>query len=273
MVDWLPGVPVLRATEDGGPQDRSYPPRLVLHTTEGGGTIAALFAYYHGSTFWPHFTADLTRHQLAQHIPFSRGGRALSHSTSTQTNDANCIQVEIIGHAAQAALWPVADVEWLGRALAGVLNTLGIRRSGPTFVAGGAGFGAPQRMTEGAWRVFNGVCGHQHVPENDHWDPGAFNLAAFLRGATPHTTEPDMHVTLDSPIVSYLSSSRGSWLLLASGAVITLAGNFYGTPFGKPYWTGRTASQLRANPNLIARIKHPYVVIDSTGATYGRNGF
>ena len=42
------------------------------------------------------------------------------------------------------------------------------------------------RMTDGEWSVFRGVCGHQHVPQNSHWDPGDMNVQAILNAATAH---------------------------------------------------------------------------------------
>ena len=36
------------------------------------------------------------------------------------------------------------------------------------------------RMTMDAWEVFDGVCGHQHVPENTHWDPGALDWGTLM---------------------------------------------------------------------------------------------
>lgn len=185
MLDWLPGVTRLDATQDGGAQDVSYPPRLVLHATEGGGTVQALAAFYAHSTYWPHFTADIDNRVLAQHIPLSRAGRALSHTDATETNRAHCIQVEIIGRAIDAPHWIPAAVDWLGRALKPGLDELGIKRVAPAFVANGAGLHAPQRMSDDAWAGFNGVCGHEHVPQNDHWDPGAFQIARFLAATQP----------------------------------------------------------------------------------------
>ncbi|NIS66407.1 MAG: hypothetical protein GTO05_14860, partial [Gemmatimonadales bacterium] len=60
--------------------------------------------------------------------------------------------------------------------------------------SGSAGVGAKQRMSDQQWEAFNGICGHEHVPNNTHWDPGAFDIASFVRlvgsrsagsGATP----------------------------------------------------------------------------------------
>lgn len=221
MTDWLAGVIRLPANQDGGAQDRSYPPRLVLHTTEGAGTVQSLFAFYHSSTFWPHFTADLVRKQIAQHIPYSRGGRALSHTTSTQTNDANCIQIEIIGRASESPGWPADQVDWLGHVLAPMLDELGIARRAPAFVAGGAGFHAAQRMSETAWRSFNGVCGHEHVPENDHYDPGAFDIARFL-AATGGTAPTEADMPLNTPDLNAITKIVREELQAALGGASTI---------------------------------------------------
>jgi hypothetical protein len=45
-------------------------------------------------------------------------------------------------------------------------------------------------MSGAAWVAFRGHAGHQHVPENDHGDPGSLPMAAILAAAT--TQEDDM---------------------------------------------------------------------------------
>jgi hypothetical protein len=47
----------------------------------------------------------------------------------------------------------------------------------------GAGEAARSRMSSNEWMAFNGWCGHQHVPENDHWDPGRINIGRLLMTA------------------------------------------------------------------------------------------
>ncbi|MBQ1164434.1 collagen-like protein, partial [Streptomyces sp. A73] len=39
------------------------------------------------------------------------------------------------------------------------------------------------RMSYSKWNNYRGHCGHQHVPENAHGDPGAFPMAAILNAA------------------------------------------------------------------------------------------
>ncbi|RMF59089.1 MAG: hypothetical protein D6746_08790, partial [Bacteroidetes bacterium] len=62
-----------------------------------------------------------------------------------------------------------------------------------------------QRFTIDEWNKFSGVCGHQHVPDNDHWDPGKLDAVTILRVARaanetlPVTTEEeDMLVLIDT---------------------------------------------------------------------------
>jgi peptidoglycan hydrolase-like protein with peptidoglycan-binding domain len=42
-------------------------------------------------------------------------------------------------------------------------------------------------MSDDDWTKFNGICGHQHVPGNSHWDPGAMDikgLVALIKNGT-----------------------------------------------------------------------------------------
>ena len=64
--------------------------------------------------------------------------------------------------------------------------------------SGSYGEKASQRLTEDEWETFNGICGHEHVPNNTHWDPGAFDIKEFmgLVGSTRSTRDT---VTPDDP--------------------------------------------------------------------------
>ena len=42
-------------------------------------------------------------------------------------------------------------------------------------------------MTNDEWNDFDGWCGHQHVPENEHWDPGKLDIGRLLRITRPGT--------------------------------------------------------------------------------------
>ena len=43
------------------------------------------------------------------------------------------------------------------------------------------------RMSDAKWRAFTGICGHQHVPDNDHWDPGRLDVSRMLALAPADT--------------------------------------------------------------------------------------
>lgn len=277
MSDWIAGALRLDdGAEGGGSQVLSYPPRLVLHTTEGGGTVQSLANFYKSSTYWPHFTADIVNRVLAQHLPLSVGGRALSHSRATETNRAHCIQVEIIGRASESPSWTHDQVSWLGSALDPVFVALGIHRNAPTFVAGGAGENAAQRMTDAQWSAFNGVCGHQHVPQNDHYDPGAFDVLTFLNatGPTPPPKDAVMPqyvpaLALPPIIASCPDPHGGAWLLAASGALYAFGGarGVRGAN-GESWFAGRKAARLVAPSSAESANGKLVTIIDSTGHRY-----
>jgi hypothetical protein len=79
-------------------------------------------------------------------------------------------------------------------------------------------------MTFSQWQAFKGWCGHQHVPENDHGDPGSMDFPRVIvlaKGAT--SPEED-----DMPTPAEVAK-----------AVLTLDGviNVPGAPATNPTWT------------------------------------
>lgn len=163
------------------------PWRFVLHTTEGGD-LEGNIGTYSRTGWFPHFTADLPNRRIAQHISIDESATAVSHKSSWpfQTNRWNCLQVEICGHAVESPGWSPADLEWLGaHLLAPVVCAKPIHLVAPTFYGSQQAYGASaiSRMTPAEWNAFNGVCGHQHVPWDEHWDPGALNIGAVIAAA------------------------------------------------------------------------------------------
>jgi len=148
----------------------SGPPRLVWHTTEGYGLPS-----YVGSN--PHFTLDPKTGVLYQHQPVTGAARALANASGgVETNTRGAIQVELIGFAAQTQTWSddtYAEVAELAR---WIEKHCGVPRSCDVTFGGPPG----QRMSADKWNAYSGHCGHQHVPENDHWDPGAFRIDKVL---------------------------------------------------------------------------------------------
>jgi hypothetical protein len=171
-------------------------PVFVLHTTEGGNTWPG----YGGGAVAPTITAlpDYTNQKLLfrQHFPLNMSARALRNlSGGVQTNTAGAIQIELCGTCVPGGpgmYWPEAP-DWALRSLAEFVNFLRAEWGLPTtlpprgFKAYPAG-GDTQRLSFAEWVNFSGICGHQHVPENDHSDPGLFpiqRLLNFVNGETP----------------------------------------------------------------------------------------
>lgn len=185
----------------------------VLHTTEG----TTLPGYSGGATA-PNYTAvpDFVARRLRwfAHFPDERSSRALMNlSGGVETNTANAVQVELVGTCApgtrdawrkvgrQFIYWPDPP-RWALRDLAHFIaymhNRHGIPLDGPrddrwkpypeSYGSGG------QRLTAREWREFKGWCGHQHVPENHHGDPGDFPFSTLMDLA-----KSEIHVEHDTP--------------------------------------------------------------------------
>ncbi|MER5301281.1 peptidoglycan-binding protein [Streptomyces lasiicapitis] len=171
----------------------------VIHTTEG----TALPSYGQGAeapniTARPNFAKK--RLDFYQHYAFNRSARALVNAAGgVETNTCNCIQIELVGtcdpqhkktwNGAKAGrdyiYWPDAP-DWALDSLAAFMawqyKNNGIPLTGPsTWLAYPSSYGKTKaRMTFAAWNAFKGWCGHAHVPENHHGDPGDLDFAKLL---------------------------------------------------------------------------------------------
>lgn len=204
----LPGFEVIPATNAGGSFNGS-PWKLCLHTTEGSSIEGAVGAY-RVNTGWPHITCDPARRRKAQHYELNLSSRALAHPSGTpETNRAGIINIEIVGFAAQTGAWPKDWLAWLAAdVFAPVRAVCPFALAAPLFVAypSSYGLGASQRFSRAMFAGYSGIIGHQHVPDNDHGDPGALDVAtiiATLGGATPvpsPTRRYKVNAILDDPV-------------------------------------------------------------------------
>ncbi|WP_246460593.1 hypothetical protein [Streptomyces himalayensis] len=187
---------------------------IAWHSTEGTSLPS-----YGGGSSAPNFTAkpDFGAKRLVwfQHFDFDTSSRALRNlAGGVQTNTLNVCQVEIVGtcdptthtkwtQAGYPHLYTPELPDWAIRDLAAFAkwahDNHGVPlTSGLTFKAYPSSYGANGvRMTGSQWTSFKGHCGHQHVPENDHGDPGAFPMAAILTAAKggSEPQEDDMPTT------------------------------------------------------------------------------
>jgi hypothetical protein len=200
----------------------------VVHTTEGR-TLPS----YNGGALAPTVTGvpDISAKRIRwyQHYDVDESARALANKLGgVETNTANAFQIELVGtcDAKKSTVWDgkragvdyiywpgaddwaLAEVAWLVRWLHDyhdvpmtcVKDWLAYgkdaRRPGITPASYGA---SPARMSMSAWRVFTGWCGHQHVPENDHGDPGSMDFARVIqlaKGASaPEEEDPMAGIT------------------------------------------------------------------------------
>lgn len=181
---------------------------IVWHSTEGTSLPG-----YAGGAEAPNFTAkpDFAAKKLVwfQHFDFDTSSRALVNlAGGVQTNTLNVCQVEIVGTCDQTthAKWVKAGYahlytpelpDWAVRDLAAFAKWAHDQHGVPltsavTFKAYPGSYGTSNgvRMSAAKWNAYTGHCGHQHVPENLHGDPGLLPMAAILTAAKGGTTAP-----------------------------------------------------------------------------------
>lgn len=172
----------------------------VIHTTEGTNLPG-----YGGGASAPNFTAvpDIANKKLKwyQHFDFDRSSRALlDRSGGVSTNRGNAVQIELVGTCdpkyktswgtrkagVSYIFWPAAP-DWALQELAKFVhwaykNHNVKLQSTVTWKAypGSYGLSNGVRLSGSGWNAYYGWLGHQHVPENDHGDPGNMNFARVL---------------------------------------------------------------------------------------------
>lgn len=159
--------------------------KLVLHTTEGTSANGAISAY-RANNSWPHFTLSFEENKRKiQHVETTLAARALQNNTADgyQTNRADCIQVEIVGYAKDAAGWSTTKLDWLAERFKEIRAAYSFPLQALEFKQNAT------RLSDKAFVDYAGIVGHQHCPDNTHWDPGALNIQYILQkmGATVPT--------------------------------------------------------------------------------------
>jgi hypothetical protein len=176
------------------------PWKVVLHTTETAG-----LPDYQGGRTSPHLTYDPKTRVWVQHSDLLVACRALRNDAGgAQTNRDQALQVEIICYSngplaakEDYRLWvgdlPQTAYEDLAAFLVWTADEFGVKLRWPERQATSyAQANAPGfKLTEAEWDAFDGVCGHQHVPEgNTHWDPGALDWGRLFNETSKLTEAP-----------------------------------------------------------------------------------
>jgi hypothetical protein len=161
--------------------------KIGWHSTEGRSYAGARAAYA-ASGSGPHLTGTFEngRYQDRQHLPLNVAATALLHPAGTgQTNRDNVIQVELVGFAAEAAQWPPAFLAGIADLARRIEAATGCPSVAPL------PFLPPGQAPRAGWELWHGAgghYGHEHVPANNHQDPGAMNIAAVLDQPIPVPT-------------------------------------------------------------------------------------
>jgi hypothetical protein len=257
---------------------------IVWHSTEGTSLPS-----YDGGSNAPNFTAkpDFAAKRLVwyQHFDFDVSSRALVNKAGgVQTNTLNVVQVEIVGTCDPAThkrwgttphLYTPELPDWVIRDLAAFAKWAHDNHGVPltsnvTFKAYPSSYGSNGvRMSADKWNSFTGHCGHQHVPENDHGDPGAFPMAAILaraKGATTPapskpapapSTETDMKLSDQIPLGDWVKTQWPNDKGLADGkiAVNTALGSGYAHARRSAENTDTILRQLEALRTEVAQLR------------------
>ena len=173
------------------------PNKGVLHSTE----TTSLPGYENGAVA-PHLTLAPDFHgrkfTYYQHFPFTSYSRSLENrSGGIETNKDHVVQIEIVGtcdpdthnkwqnldrdhlYMPELPRWALYD---LGKLVEWFNHEYGIPLVTTPFEAYPKSYGQFNgvRMKSEQWSKFSGWCGHQHVPENHHGDPGAIRILDIM---------------------------------------------------------------------------------------------
>jgi hypothetical protein len=218
--------------EDTYPGDAMEVNCIVLHTTEGRTRPT-----YDGGAVAPNLTAlpDFTNKRLVwyQHFRLESSSRALVNlAGGVETNTNNVCQVELVGTCAKSTsdewgssahiFWDNPP-DWALRDLAAFLKWMNANHGVPLV-------GPPQsawrpypssygdtstRFTNAEWNAFKGICGHEHVAENLHGDPGALPFARLIALAKGE----DEDVALSADDISKVADAVVAKLIAGGGVL------------------------------------------------------
>lgn len=257
---------------DAGPYTGG-PPKGVLHTTEGSNGNGAIGAFKSTGS-WPHFLVG-EQGYVWQFIDTNLSARALQHPSGTvPTNTDHAIQIEIVGFAAQPTAHSSAQWTALKSLMRWIEGVEGVKLQGPGRAFATAYGQNNLRFTSSQWDNFNAWCGHCHVPNNDHWDPGAIDINSLL---PPKEVRPMYSPLLVlEPIAAMLKYNGGVYLVADSGALYAFGAPGIIGANGQSYFAGRHAAILWPGdttdptvPAYIHRVAGGLIIQTTSNEFYG----
>src|ERR1041384_4890718 len=216
---------------DGLPGAGSFlggPFRGVLHTTEGA-TYAGARAAYLKSRVSPHFTIGVEG--CWQHVDIDRSSSALVNIIGgVETNRLSAIQIEVIGFAANPD-WPDNLITAVRDLMTWIETNTGIEPWAPPLWGGNDAYGlhTRYRMAPSAWLNFDGWCGHQHVPENEHSDPGRIPIERLLERLTTVADDAPPVYKVQAKLFAFEATptGKGYWIVTVHGAIYAFGDAVY----------------------------------------------
>jgi hypothetical protein len=191
---WIAEAEQLTPSGAPGTMSGVGPPRAICHVTVSRpGSFDAMHRVLTDKMAEPHLLYDWATDRLGQYFPLDRSARALkrgARDVSCNKVGTVCIQIEFCSMPDGFTRYWTPGPNF--RALMRAIASWGIT---PQFVArANTSAGDNVRQTWETYLATGGWWGHCHVPENDHWDPGPIDQAAFFAAAGITTTpqEDDM---------------------------------------------------------------------------------
>lgn len=204
--DWLPNTERV-VLADAGAMLPGSKWSLLLHTDEIDTNVETTIRVLREKSAASHFVYDWRTDRLVQLVSLNRAAKSLkSGGNFGKTNSARVIQVEIVGRAADSPNWSALRNQRVGGMIARIHQYVPFRLDMPLgFFGNGAGWvvaskSARQRMSWFDWYRFDAICGHQHAPNNDHWDPGAINVGQILAAARGGVAPPPPNAPGAQPV-------------------------------------------------------------------------
>lgn len=203
---------------------------LIVHTTESNsspGAAQRAADFLRRANKMSHQVYDPVYDQTAVLLPWDAPERTLKNLVGgVQTNNRpGTFQVEIVGWARQTHLMSDRWYRNLADYLHACCVELGVPWVFPVqFLSASYADRHINRLSFEEWLRVDGVIGHCHVPENDHWDPGLLDVERLLRFTIPEPEEdPDMrplvYIITDGPHFVRFASGRVAWVGAAEAAV------------------------------------------------------
>jgi hypothetical protein len=201
---------------------------VVLHTAESDpGTCEAVARYLVRMGYESHEVFDPSNGDGVILLPASTPAKSLVNLLGgVETNKRGGVyQIEIIARAVDV---PHYDDAWYARLKQRLIEICAF--TGTPYVFPLPFEPYPQsygrnlvRMTYDEWLCCEGVVGHQHVPENDHGDPGALDVERLidLTPAAQPEPEPDMILlrVTDDPSFPVVGDHGGVVLELSGNGI------------------------------------------------------